>query len=394
MPAEILSELRIVRLRASQRTTFLFFELETSAGRVGTGEATMSGDDAATSAAARRWFHSALTGLAIPDVLAALDRVTASADAHTSLVQATALSALEQCVWDLRGQVLGLPVFELLGGRRRDEITLYANVNRGIVDRDPDGFAAAAVGAVTAGFAAVKCAPFDGVRPSDGLDAPGIRTGLDRLLAVRQAVGSDVRMMVDCHGRLSPDVVKSIVPALLDVGAFWLEEPVMSHPQMGSVIEVADGVPRLDYDTAKFTAPPEVLSEVGIMLAGGEFDFGVDRFATILREGRLRFLMPDVKHCGGVWAAAVIGAMAAGYGARLTPHNPSGPVATVASMHLCAAASNFEILEYQWAEVPSRERMTIPLEPRDGGLLRLSDAPGFGVALDHDAIAPLLIPID
>lgn len=394
MSAESLSELRIVRLRASRRTTFLFFEVETSAGRVGTGEATMSGDDVATAAAARRWFDSALAGLAVRTALAALDRMTASADAYTSLVHATALSALEQCVWDLRGQLLGMPVYELLGGRRRDEVPLYANVNRGIIDRGPDGFAAAAVGAVTAGFAAVKCAPFDGVRPSDGLDAADIRTGLDRLLAVRQAVGSDVRMMVDCHGRLSPDVVKGIVPALLDVGVFWLEEPVMSHPQMGSVIGIADGGPDVDYDESQPAAPPEVLDDAGIVLAGGEFDYGVDRFATILREGRLRFLMPDVKHCGGVWSAAVIGAMAAGYGVRLSPHNPSGPVATVASMHVCAAASSFEILEYQWAEVPSRETMTVPLEPREGGLLRLSDAPGFGVALDHDAIASLLIPID
>jgi galactonate dehydratase len=145
---------------------------------------------------------------------------------------------------------------------------------------------------------------------------------------------------------------------------------------------------------AELGLPPAALADAGIVVAGAEFDYGLERFATILREARLTFLMPDVKHCGGVGVAATVGAMAAGHGIRLSPHNPSGPVATVASMHVCATASNFEMLEYQWAEVPARESMISPVEPRVGGMLKVSDAPGFGITLDREALDSLALPLD
>ncbi|MGI8880251.1 MAG: mandelate racemase/muconate lactonizing enzyme family protein [Jatrophihabitans sp.] len=378
----------------SARTTFLFFEVLTSTGRCGVGEATMSSDDSAAAATAQRWFDDHLAGSALADAPSTLDRIAVDSKAESSLVRATALSALEQCLLDLRGKVLGVPVYELLGGSRRSEIGLYANVNRGITDRSPEGFVAGARAAVDAGFTAVKCAPFDGVRPSDGPDARAIQFGLERLRGVRAAVGPETRLMADCHGRLSSDVVKAIVPALLDLGVFWLEEPLMSHPQMNAVIGSADGTPEIAYDLPVGGAPLDALDDAGIRLAGGEFEYGIERFESILRQGRLAYLMPDIKHCGGIWPASVIGAMAAAHGVRLSPHNPSGPVATMASMHVCATASNFEILEYQWGEVEGREALITPVEPRDGGIVRCADAPGLGCALDHDAIRGLEIPLD
>ena len=210
-----------------------------------------------------------------------------------------------------------------------------------------------------------------------------MRLGLERLSAVRDTVGTQVHIMVDCHGRLSVDTAKALVPALKDLAVYWLEEPVMSHPQMNAVIGLADGIPETTYEHGVRLRP---LEDCGIPLAGGEFDYGIDRFESILESGSLSFVMPDVKHCGGVWAATVIGWLGSERGVRLSPHNPSGPVATIASMHVCAAASNFEILEYQWGEVTDPERLLSPYAPQLGGVLGCPSRPGFGSSLDYDAL--------
>jgi galactonate dehydratase len=299
-------------------------------------------------------------------------------------VTATAVSALEQCGWDLRGQARGLPVHELLGGARRDAIRLYANINRGTAERSPEGFAAAAAGAVAAGFDAVKCAPFDGVAPQHAVTDPLVQAGLERVRAVR-AAAPYAQFMVDCHGRLGADTARRIIPILGELNVFWLEEPLATNPHTRSMT----GRP------ARAAAEPELawLNGCGIPIAGGEFEYGIDGFDALLRRVPLSFVMPDVKHCGGVWTTTALGTVAASRGVGFAPHNPSGPVSTVASMHVCAAVPRLEMLEYQWGEVDGRELLVTPAEPRERGVLTRTDAPGLGVALNHDALRDLLIPI-
>lgn len=382
--SETIQELRTWRARVSARSTFLFFEMVTTAGRTGTGEATMSGDDPGAVAAATRLFDGLLAGRPLDDIPQAVDQLVGTPGTRGSLVTATAVSALEQCGWDLRGQARGLPVHELLGGARRDAVRLYANINRGTADRSPEGFAAAAAGAVAAGFDAVKCAPFDGVAPRHDVTDPLVRAGLERVRAVRAAAPRAL-FMVDCHGRLGADTARRIIPVLGELNIFWLEEPLATNPHTRSMTG----------RQAKRAGDPDLawLNGCGIPIAGGEFEYGIDGFDALLRRVPLSFVMPDVKHCGGVWTTTALGTVAASRGVGFAPHNPSGPVSTVASMHVCAAVPRLEMLEYQWGEVDGRELLVTPAEPRERGVLTRTDAPGLGVALNHDALRDLLIPI-
>ena len=382
--SEAIQELRTWRARVSARSTFLFFEMVTTAGRTGTGEATMSGDDPGAVAAATRLFDGLLAGRPLDDIPQAVDQLVGTPGTRGSLVTATAVSALEQCGWDLRGQARGLPVHELLGGARRDAVRLYANINRGTADRSPEGFAAAAAGAVAAGFDAVKCAPFDGVAPRHDVTDPLVRAGLERVRAVRAAAPRAL-FMVDCHGRLGADTARRIIPVLGELDIFWLEEPLATNPHTRSMTG----------RQPKRAGDPDLawLNGCGIPIAGGEFEYGIDGFDALLRRVPLSFVMPDVKHCGGVWTTTALGTVAASRGVGFAPHNPSGPVSTVASMHVCAAVPRLEMLEYQWGEVYGRELLVTPAEPRERGVLTRTDAPGLGVALNHDALRDLLIPI-
>ena len=382
--SETIQELRTWRARVSARSTFLFFEMLTTAGRTGTGEATMSGDDPGAVAAATRLFDGLLAGRPLDDIPQAVDQLVGTPGTRGSLVTATAVSALEQCGWDLRGQARGLPVHELLGGARRDAVRLYANINRGTADRSPEGFAAAAAGAVAAGFDAVKCAPFDGVAPRHDVTDPLVRAGLERVRAVRAAAPRAL-FMVDCHGRLGADTARRIIPVLGELDIFWLEEPLATNPHTRSMTG----------RQPKRAGDPDLawLNGCGIPIAGGEFEYGIDGFDALLRRVPLSFVMPDVKHCGGVWTTTALGTVAASRGVGFAPHNPSGPVSTVASMHVCAAVPRLEMLEYQWGEVDGRELLVTPAEPRERGVLTRTDAPGLGVALNHDALRDLLIPI-
>lgn len=393
MAADVIERLRSWRLPINSRTTFLFFELLTGSGLSGIGEASMSGDDAAAMGLARGMFDELIAGRPATEVPAVLDHIQ-TLDSPVSLPEAAAMSGLDQCLWDLYGQASALPVHALLGGRVRDKIDLYANINRGLPGRRPEDFAERAAAAAADGFTRIKCAPFDQVRPDHGPDAVVVRAGLERLHAVRTAIGGNVDLMVDCHGRLSLETCQQILPELAQIGLSWLEDPLITHPEMNRVIGSADGTSAPTYAPHEFEDGPAIIREYGIRLAGGEFEYGAPRFKQLLAAGVLDCLTPDVRYCGGLRTGMTICDLAAQHGATIAPHNPGGPVGTLASTQLCAAADAFEVLEYQWREVTDPEAFLTPYEPRVGGRLRCSDRPGFGSSLNYEALRAYAPPIE
>ena len=131
----------------------------------------------------------------------------------------TAVSGIEHALWDLVGKALNAPIYQLLGGRCRGEIRLYANINRATIDRTPEGFAQNAQKAVEEGFTAVKCAPFDDVSTRDisrGTLTLAIRTGIERIRRIRETIGPDIDLMVDCHSRFNPGLIVQTAKALDD----------------------------------------------------------------------------------------------------------------------------------------------------------------------------------
>jgi galactonate dehydratase len=263
-----------------------------------------------------------------------------------------------------------LPVYRLFGGPVRTTIPLYANINRATVERTPEAFALNAAQAVAEGFRAVKCAPFDGMdqrRVRDRGQRLRIAGGLACLEAVREAVGPDVDVLVDCHSHFDVPTALEVAGELRRLGITWFEEPLPSSDRDG-LARVRAAVPDLE-------------------LIGGETLFGLAGFWPFVAAGIWDVIMPDVKHCGGISALIDIARLAESRGVAVSPHNPSGPVAAMASAHAAAAMPQIRALEHAWGEVPWRGDVTVPAERIVDGQYVLPTAPGLGITLDDVTIA-------
>jgi galactonate dehydratase len=237
----------------------------------------------------------------------------------------TALSALEMALWDLKGKQLGASVYDLLGGRVRERVRVYRNM----WGRNPDEFAESAREAVTQSMTAVKVSPA-GPTP-DVVSRAGLNDMVDVVRAVRDAVGPNVDLAVDLHGRLTPAASRRAVHALAPFDLFFIEEPCLPD---GSPSHLADL-------RALRTAQP-------IAIATGERLRSAHAFAQHLLPSPVAdIIQPDVSMVGGIRATIEIGAMAEAAQVSMAPHCPYGPVQFAASMQVAAASPAHLIQEFQ-----------------------------------------------
>ncbi|MXP63521.1 mandelate racemase/muconate lactonizing enzyme family protein [Roseomonas sp. M0104] len=353
-------------VQVTPKTNWCFLLVRTEAGLTGIGECTLANQEPLLAAEAAR-LAARVTG---QDALARNRLCQVLPHAPGGLVAQTVQSAFEAALWDIAGQQQGAPVHRLLGGALRERVTLYANINRGAQPRTPQGFAAAARRAVAEGFTAVKLAPFEPMVWQDaGDDTAGQRAayaeGLDRIAAVREAVGASVDVMVDAHWRFSPGGAASLLRDLAPLGLYWLECPVAeaNAPEIRRLRGMAN--------------------DRGMRLAGAETLCGLGAYRAMIEQGCYDVLMPDIKHAGGHEEIRRIAALALTAGVEIAPHNPTGPVCHAHSLHLCATLPNFLRLEVQFGEterfftlVAGGERLAF----REGAAL-VPDLPGLGVAL-------------
>lgn len=363
--------LEVVAVAVNHRGDWLHVRVETDEGITGLGEASHGGfgpdRDEIVAAILRRQCFPLLRGR---DPRAVRACAAALAPLAGGLAGATAVSACEQALWDLAGKAAGVPVFRLLGGPARERIPLYANVNRAVVDRTPEGFARSTSAAVSEGFRAVKLAPFDGtdrrrIRARD--QQARVRHGIACVAAVRDAVGAEVEVYVDCHSKFDLPTAVAVARELRGLGVRWFEEPVPTD-DLESLVALRPLVPEME-------------------LIGGEALYGVAGFWPYLASGVWGCAMPDVKHCGGIAAALAIAELADARRVAVAPHNPSGPVASLASAHVAAALPSLRALEYAWGEVPWRGSLISPAERIEHGELILPSGPGLGIALDERTVA-------
>ena len=200
----------LLPVRATARTVWLFVRIKTDIGLTGLGEASdafgfanTTAQDAALMRSELVTFFDLINGRSPFEIESYRQR--GEATARKGLVPATAFSAMEQALWDLAGKALDVPTYALLGGKVRDTLPLYANINRATDPRTPAGFAAAARRAVADGFKAIKAAPWDGFPPPGSLEneiARAVDTGIASVAAMREAVGSQIAIMVDRHTHL------------------------------------------------------------------------------------------------------------------------------------------------------------------------------------------------
>ena len=275
---------------------------------------------------------------------------------------ATAVSALRTGVSVIQSMHDGVSLTEALDGKPQASVPLYANINRGLfgTPRSPADFAGAAERAVREGFRAVKCAPFDEMSPGDeiGRARPGIR----RVAAIRDAVGPDVTLLVDCHSRFDVESAVTVGEELAGLGMGWFEEPVPP-------LEDPEGMAR-------------IAASVPMAVAGGEKGYGEELFADLVNRGAVRIIMPDVKHCGGVTAASRAGRAATDAGGGVSLHSPSGPVSLLASAHVTASMPGAMPLEHAVYEADWRADLLSPPERVESGRLHLAPGVGLGAELD------------
>jgi len=367
--------MEILVVKVNQRGDWIFVRLKTDKGVTGLGEASQGGGFARASGERNAAMQKALAeffelvrGQSPFEIEQYRTRGREKAKAGGRLT-VTAFCALEQALWDLAGRALGAPVYALLGGKLRQELDVYANINRATnVDRSPEAFGANAGKAVSEGFRAIKAAVFDDfpplTRPKAELDKSK-ELGIARVEAIRKAIGPGVKLMIDVHSHFSVPLAVEVAKRLEPLNLFFYEEPVSPE---------------------RLAETAEIRSAIKQTMAGGEVLFGIESFVPLCRNRALDIIMPDVKHCGGILEARKIAVIAEVDRVQVSPHNPSGPVATAASVQLCAGLPNFLILEHAWGEAPWRPELITPPEAFAGGKIRVSERPGFGVEIDERAI--------
>ena len=364
-----LDALEFASVRATQRTQWDFAEVSDGDGCTATVETTCGGRTEQVIAHLSETLSS-LKGKPLEDegqIVGLLGLTPLQLQADFTL--ATAVSGLRTAVVQLRCRHEGVSMTETLGGTPQESVALYANVNRSIAgDWTTPNFAAAAELAVRDGFTAIKCAPFDDMdapaSEPDNLELALAR--VERVAAVRSAVGPEVRVLVDCHSRLNVHTAPRVAEemAKLDVG--WFEEPLQ---------------PTIDP-----AGLAQVTSEVGLPVAGGEAGYGIGFFSDLLERGAVEVVMPDIKHCGGVAEATKIGRAAVNAGGGMSLHSPSGPLSQLASAHVTAAVPGAMALEHAVNEVAWRAELLTPPERIEGGRIWMPGGTELGAALNADAV--------
>ncbi|AHF78368.1 Putative L-alanine-DL-glutamate epimerase [Sodalis praecaptivus] len=356
-------EIRIDLCRISEKTCWLFISIRTRSGLQGVGEATLSG---------REKEVLALFGEVASALLNAPGR---SPRAHfpdmLSLPLAALISACDQALWDIQAQAQALPLCALLSPEPAREISVYANINRRTGDRSAAGFAVSALDAIACGHTAIKIAPFDEVdcrrqRPPKAVAA--LQKGIERIDRVRDAIGEDIRLMVDCHWRLDVPTVQALLPSIARYRLYWLECPLPeSHANLDELVAIK----------AQANAQH-------VLLAGCEENIRTESFAPFWDKRVYDVYMPDAKYVGGIEEMMAVAAHIQQQGATFSPHNPSGPVCDAVSAHVCAAVAGAGMLEMQFDETPLFSAL-IGGETKavERGKVALSPRPGLGVTLDR-----------
>jgi galactonate dehydratase len=344
--------LKVTRLETFLvKPRWLFLKVHTNAGIVGLGEPILEGR-AKTCAEAVKEIEPYLVGKDPRQVVHHWQAIYRHAFYRGGPILTSALSGIDQALWDIKGKALGVPVYELLGGPTRRRVRVYAHAG------SPQNVKAL----LAKGFTAFKT----GVakrRPARYVESPAaVHYAAEKFAELRKAVGDDADLAIDFHGAISPALAKVLIKALEPHEPMFIEEPVQcqNHDIMA---EIARGT--------------------HLPIATGERVFTKWGFREVLEKKAATILQPDLCHAGGITEVRLIAGMAEAYYATIAPHNPLGPISLAAGVQLAASIPNFLC----------QEQVTLgdgylkkPFVLRDG-YIDLPTGPGLGIELDEDAVA-------
>ncbi|MEI8717764.1 galactonate dehydratase [Mesorhizobium sp. ISC11] len=343
---------------------WLFLKIETDAGVAGWGEPVVEGR-ALTVEAAVKELGDYLIGKdprLIEDHWTVMHR---GGFYRGGPILMSAIAGIDQALWDIKGKALGVPVHELLGGKLRDSIKVYSWIGG---DR-PAEVAAGAREMVARGFLALKMNGTEELQIVDSHDK--IDAAVERVAMVREAVGPNIGIAVDFHGRVHRPMARALVKELEPYRLMFIEEPVLSENR-------------------------EALKEIAALgstpIALGERLYSRWDFKSVFEEGVVDIIQPDLSHAGGITECRKIAAMAEAYDVAVAPHCPLGPIALAACLQLDAVSYNCFIQEqslgihYNAANDLLDYAANKDVFRYEDGYVAIPDGPGLGVEIDEDYV--------
>jgi galactonate dehydratase len=288
------------------------------------------------------------------------------------IVRATAMAGIDLALWDILGKVAGMPCSQLWGGPVRDFVRTYCHLGGGKLEdfyetaaEDAKRFGELAQRAVADGYTAFKSMAVPPTMPIEGLKP--IRAAEKAVAAMRDAVGEEIDIMVDCHARPSPAMGLRFAQALEPFGLYFLEEPCWPEEAAGlAMINAAVGTP----------------------IATGERVTSASGFRELFARRACEICQVDITHCGGLSEARRVAALAETYRIALAPHNPQGPVSTAASLEFGFSQPSYIICETVHDDVPWRRDVVeegFTIEPK-GRIVRPNPKPGLGISINETEV--------
>lgn len=341
------------------RTNFVFVKIETDVGISGIGEGTLEYKEHALLGAIED-IKRVLIGQDPRQVERICHELYRDSYWRVGPVLQSAISAVNMAMWDIKAKACNVPVYEMLGGKVRDSIRMYANVWFSGA-KTPDEFAAAAVAAKEKGVTALKWDPFG--KAYMYMDNKNLSYSLSIVEAVRGAVGNDVDLLIEGHGRFNIATGIHIANELKQFNPMFFEEPTPPD---------------------SFDAIAEVRRKSPVAIAAGERVYSLSQFREFLDKGCADFAQPDMSHCGGISAVMKMAAMAEPHYVAIAPHNPSGPVANACALHLAAAIPGFRILEICLTDVSWRKELTNERVVFEKGNILIPEGVGLGLELNEE----------
>lgn len=370
------SDLKITDVRCGyiRNGNGLFVKIHTNQGIWGCGEAT---DAVAGTYHLVKMFGQRLKGqnpLNVNRLFEDIRRGGFFAGAQSGMFVAVA-SAVETALWDLAGKALGVPVYQLLGGKFRDRIRVY--MDTALYQRQrpkPEDFAAAAREVVAMGFNAIKF-DLDQYNDPNKYDAYNwtaspaeLRRMVDQMTAAREAVGPNFDICADMHGRYDAPTGEKVAKLMEPLNLMWLEEPIP-----------ADNI----------SAYKRITDSTSTPICAGENQYLAFGFREMLEIGAVDIVMPDLQKCGGLGEGQRIANLANLYHTPFAPHMVSSFLGAMASCHVCASVPNFMIMEWQiyfHKEPMFDEIVTYDAPKVENGFIKLSEKPGIGVEINEEGM--------
>lgn len=359
--------MKITRLEIIKvKPRWMFLKMYTDTDIVGLGEPVLEGHCNSVEAVLRE-FEEYLIGKDPMQIEHHMQALYRGGFYRGGPLMLSAISGIEQAMWDIKGKYYNCPVYEMLGGKCRDKVRMYTHVKRAGTAGDfpVEEMLKITRERLSQGYTALK---YSIIPPIRTIDTPeNTQKHVERFAAVRNEIGSGVDLAIDFHGRVSPAMAVRLAEELKPYMPFFIEEPCLPE-NVDCMVNIA--------------------RSTSIPIAAGERLFGKWQYRELLEKQAVSVVQPDICHCGGIFEGRKIAVMSELYFATVAPHNPLGPISLAACLQLDACIPNFLVQEHPGNPDLSDLGVGYIKEPFEikNGYIDVPVKPGLGVELDEEAL--------